>query len=65
MMDSDGIGAVNIFEIINFLREHEVNFTETELYMSIRQYDSDGDGKLSFEEFLSLVLPSTNIQLRN
>lgn len=36
MLDSSDSGVINILEMLNFLKEHEVSFTETELYMSIR-----------------------------
>ena len=49
--DRDGNQAVTSLEILNYLRDQR-NFTisESETYRLVRFFDSDEDGRLSFQE---------------
>lgn len=57
---------VNSFELLNFLRENGVHhITEGELYQLVRFFDSDEDGRLSFQDFIQMLLPCEDNYLRN
>ena len=50
-MDRDGNAFVSSVELLAYLRDHR-NFTasEAECYRLVRFFDSDEDGRLSFNE---------------
>lgn len=50
-LDRDGNGYISSHELLNYLRDHR-NFTtsESETYRLVRFFDSDEDGRLSFQE---------------
>ena len=50
-LDRDGSNAVTACEILNYMRDHR-NFTvsETECYRLVKFFDSDDDGRLTFQE---------------
>ena len=49
--DRDGNAFISSLEVLNFLRDQR-NFTvsESETYRLVRFFDSDEDGRLSFQE---------------
>ena len=65
-IDRDGTNFVTSFELLTFLRDHG-NFTasENELYRLVRFFDCDEDGRLNFQDFLSMLLPCEDNLLRN
>lgn len=65
-LDRDCNAFVSSLEILNFLRDHR-NFTisESETYRLVKFFDSDEDGRLSFQDFLQMLLPCTDNLLRN
>uniref|UniRef100_A0A7S3MKG2 EF-hand domain-containing protein n=1 Tax=Favella ehrenbergii TaxID=182087 RepID=A0A7S3MKG2_9SPIT len=64
--DRDCNAFVSSIEILNFLRDQR-NFTvsESETYRLVRFFDSDEDGRLSFQDFLQMLLPCTDNLMRN
>eukprot|EP00826_Nyctotherus_ovalis_P020599 TRINITY_DN16489_c0_g1_i1.p1 TRINITY_DN16489_c0_g1~~TRINITY_DN16489_c0_g1_i1.p1 ORF type:complete len:284 (-),score=52.77 TRINITY_DN16489_c0_g1_i1:9-860(-) len=54
--------GLSLHEIHNFLKEYKVSVADCR--MLIMEYDLDGDEKLSYKEFLKLVLPVTDSNLR-
>jgi Ca2+-binding EF-hand superfamily protein len=65
-LDRDSNAFVSSLEILNYLRDHR-NFTisESETYRLVKFFDSDEDGRLSFQDFLQMLLPCTDNLLRN
>jgi Ca2+-binding EF-hand superfamily protein len=52
-------------EILNFLRDNGIhNATEADCYYLVKFFDSDEDGKLNYPDFMQIVLPCTNANLR-
>ena len=41
-----------------------IQCTELDVYLLIRQYDAKRNGRITYSEFLSLVLPATSIEIR-
>lgn len=65
-IDRDATGTVDSVEIVNFLRDNGVaHITEGEAYNLISFFDSDGNKRLSFQEFIQLLLPCEDNVLRN
>ena len=65
-LDRDYSGAITSREICNFLRDNNVyHVSESEAYTLVQFFDSNGDGRLSFQEFLQMVLPCEDNFLRN
>lgn len=48
-----------------FLKTHFVRISKEDAELVIKEYDSDRDGNLNFEEFTMLFMPSTNEILRD
>ncbi|OMJ92485.1 hypothetical protein SteCoe_4720 [Stentor coeruleus] len=64
-VDHLGIGSFSSTEMLALLDKHRFFSSTDEAYLSIKQYDSNQDGRLSIDEFFSLVLPSTNPVLKS
>jgi len=45
-------------------REHDIHIDTKSIYYTLNHYDKDKDNKLSFKEFLTIVLPLDNSELR-
>lgn len=56
--------AIDATDIICFLADNKVFYTENNCRAFITRYDLDGDNRLSFNEFLLAVLPMDNPTLR-
>ena len=64
--DRDMNGQITSFEIINFLRDNSVfHISEGEAFTLVQFFDSNGNNRLSFQEFLQMILPCENNVLRN
>jgi hypothetical protein len=50
-LDRDGSNSITACELLNYMRDHR-NFTtsETECYRLVKFFDSDDDGRLTFQE---------------
>jgi Ca2+-binding EF-hand superfamily protein len=65
-IDRDATGTITSIELVNFLRENGVaHISEGEAYNLICFFDSDGNKRLSFQEFIQIVLPCEDNVLRN
>jgi len=57
---------LNSFELANFLRDNQIHhITEPELFLIVKYFDSDEDGRLSFQDFVQMVLPCEDNTMRN
>ncbi|CAG9328506.1 unnamed protein product [Blepharisma stoltei] len=63
-LDRLGLGSLSSSDLRAFLDRNNLQISEQDSYMIIRQYDSNSDGRLSLNEFISFVLPSTNETVR-
>ena len=63
-LDQLEIGSISSSEVQDFLQKHHVFCSNDEAYLVIRQYDTNMDGRLSFQEFVQFSLPCTNPGLR-
>lgn len=52
-------------DFVNFLNEMKIPFEEKYLRKFIHNFDKDSDFCLNFQEFLGLILPKKNIDLKN
>ena len=53
--DKDGNGTISAEEFRSFIKKHNKEMTDIEIDMALIMMDaSDGDGKVNFEEFLSM-----------
>ena len=51
--DRDFSGSVSSREVVNFLRDNSVyHVSESEAHSLVQLFDSNGNGRLSFQEFL-------------
>ena len=65
-LDRDYSTQISSHEIVNFLRDNSVyHVLESEAYNLVQFFDSNGNGRLSFQEFLQMVLPCEDNLLRN
>ncbi|OMJ83748.1 hypothetical protein SteCoe_15290 [Stentor coeruleus] len=64
-VDNFGIGSFSSTEILTLMNKHNFFTSTDEAYLSIKQYNSNQNGRLNIDEFFSLVLPSTNPILKN
>jgi Ca2+-binding EF-hand superfamily protein len=46
------------------MKQHYIRITKEEAELIIKEYDSNLDENLDFEEFTKVFLPSTNLVLR-
>eukprot|EP00930_Biecheleria_cincta_P061995 TRINITY_DN47515_c0_g1_i1.p1 TRINITY_DN47515_c0_g1~~TRINITY_DN47515_c0_g1_i1.p1 ORF type:complete len:379 (-),score=46.81 TRINITY_DN47515_c0_g1_i1:177-1313(-) len=51
MFDLNGDGVVDEYEFLTVLRQMNPHWTETDAQRLLRAYDSDGDGKLDYQDF--------------
>ena len=66
-LDRDQDGYMAPLDILNFLRDNgcaSTLATEADCYYLIKFFDANEIGKLSYPEFLQIVLPTTNHKLR-
>jgi len=56
--------AIDATDLISFLADNKVFYTENNCRAFIKRYDLDGDNRLNFNEFLLAVLPMDNPTLR-
>lgn len=65
-VDRDANGSVSSIELCNFLRDNGVaHISESECYNLVCFFDSDGNKRLSFQEFIQMFLPCEDNVLRN
>ena len=56
--------AITSRELQNFLSSHQIQASTDQVLMLIKQYSNLQDGRLDFEDFLQVVLPSADLPLR-
>jgi calmodulin len=54
--DEDKNGTISALEIQKLLKKLGDNLSDKELNEIIRGVDSDGDGKIDYEEFVNMLL---------
>ena len=65
-INRNATGAIDSVELVNFLRDNGVaHVSEGEAYNLVSFFDSDGNKRLSFQEFIQMVLPCEDNVLRN
>ncbi len=65
-IDRDMREFIDSTRLTDFVRENGVHhITEPELYELVKFFDSDEDGRLSFQDFIQMVLPCEDNNLRN
>lgn len=65
LLDRYALGYISVRDIQTFLDRQRIACTEEEATLLVKQYDSDGDGRLSRDEVSNLVLPSCSPALRD
>lgn len=63
-IDRSSTGFLNSSDFIHFLSENEIYHLEEHAVTFLQRYDIDGDSRLKYSEFLSIVLPANNPTLR-
>lgn len=64
-IDRSEDGFIVPMELLNFLRDNNVHdMTEADCYYLVKFFDSDEDGRLHYPDFMQLVLPCDNHQMR-
>ncbi|CAI2360904.1 unnamed protein product [Moneuplotes crassus] len=63
-IDKFSSGEIELNDILDFCEENGLNCTPREAELVISQFDENGNLKLSYDEFLQFVLPTTNERLR-
>lgn len=65
-VDRDATNWVASKELVDFLRDNGVvHVSDPEAYDLVKFFDSDGNSKLSFQEFIQMFLPCEDNVLRN
>jgi Ca2+-binding EF-hand superfamily protein len=65
-MDRNACGSVDTSELMAFLRDNGVHHvSDSEAYNLISFFDSDGNKKLAFDEFVQMFLPCEDNYLRD
>ncbi len=54
--DTNRDGLVAIDELLEVMRKHGEKMSRDEARASLQQADTDGDGQLSYEEFVAFML---------
>ena len=56
-MDVDKNGLVNYTEFVSALMDYEKSIKKEQLLECFKSYDTDGSGKISFDEFCDMIKP--------
>jgi len=65
-VDRNASAAIQSFELTNFLRENHVfHVADGEALELVKFFDSDGNARLTYQEFIQLLLPCEDMVLRN
>jgi Ca2+-binding EF-hand superfamily protein len=65
LLDAEARGSVGALDLRDFCRRNRVEAEVSIIQLAIAQYDQNLDGRLSINELSALVLPSTNLLLRD
>lgn len=64
-MDEDGSGYLDTYEFSKALKDYRINLTNQEQQQLFATFDENGDGNISYEEFLKLLVGEMNAQRKN
>jgi len=65
-LDRDANESISSMEVVSFLRDSGLrHITESECFDVVNFFDADQDGRLTYNEFLQIVLPCEDNLLRN
>ena len=65
-IDRNENGFITPMNLVNFFRDNGImDVTEATCYFIVKFYDADEDGKLTYPEYLQLILPCTNMNMRS
>ena len=65
IMDNNGNGSLDPVEFKYGMRDFGIDLSEAELTALLKYFDSNNDGKLSFDEFLRAIRGDLNDRRRN
>ena len=63
-IDRDGSGYISTWELHNFLRDNDLHVLEKDIHNLYKVFDLNQDGRITYTEFLNIVLPKTSPSLR-
>lgn len=63
-IDNLGLGYIRVQDLHDFLRDNGISATERDVLYLFKLYDSNGDQRLTYSNFLNAVLPVTSPALR-
>lgn len=63
-IDRNSNSYITVYELVDFLRENDVAVLQNDVYSLFKEYDTNRDDRLSYTEFLNIVLPKTSSVLR-
>eukprot|EP01022_Parablepharisma_sp_SALTPOND_P019341 TRINITY_DN3284_c0_g1_i1.p3 TRINITY_DN3284_c0_g1~~TRINITY_DN3284_c0_g1_i1.p3 ORF type:complete len:477 (-),score=73.07 TRINITY_DN3284_c0_g1_i1:6875-8305(-) len=64
LFDFTGFGAVTVFELKRTFEKLQVNYKDNDLYLLMKRYDQDLDGRLSLVEFERMFKPYEHVAER-
>ena len=65
-IDRDASAEITSREICNFLRDNGIyHVSDSEAHNLVMFFDNNGNGRLSFDEFIQMILPCEDNFLRN
>lgn len=56
-VDSQSRGLISSILLEDFLKELKINFAIEDIFLFMRRYDTDSDGKLRFSDFADFITP--------
>jgi len=64
-LDRDAKGYLIAQDLVDFMRDNNYACTQHEGYLLLRVYDQNGNGRISYNEFMEAILPHESSALRN
>jgi Ca2+-binding EF-hand superfamily protein len=59
-IDTEKKGLIEREDLMNYMKKNYNRISSSEAESVIKEFDSNFDGTLNFEEFCQMILPSTN-----
>lgn len=63
-LDQNRLGELKLDEIIDFLEDNRVPYTQADAAYLFKRLDQDHDGRINYQDFQRAILPRTDQQLR-
>ena len=60
LIDRNKDGMIDTEDVVSFMKQQYIKISEEDAALILKEFDSDLDGALSFEEFSQFTLPSTD-----